>query len=95
MFGERSVRDAHAYPPGGLDAERHRRGTADVLIARPDELLVVADARHPDFDQDLLVREGARIWEVDWPDSTAELADSAARIKEAPFQRWMEAGYAP
>ena len=73
--------------PGGLDAERHRRGAADVPLARPDELLPVADARGPDFDQDLVVREGARIWEVDPPDSTAELADTAARIKEALSER--------
>jgi hypothetical protein len=62
--------------PGGLHAERHWRGAADLPLARPDELLPVADARGPDFDQDLVVREGARIWEVDPPDSTAELADT-------------------
>jgi hypothetical protein len=68
--------------PGGLDAERHRRGAADVPLARSDELLPVAGARGPDFDQDLVVREGARIWEVDPPDSTAELADTGG-----PHQR--------
>src|SRR5262249_39082670 len=68
--------------PGGLDAQGHRRGAADVPVACPDELLPVADARGPDFDQDLVVREGARIWEIDPPDSTAELADTGG-----PHQR--------
>ena len=68
--------------PGGLNAERHRRASTDVPLARPDELLPVADARGPDFDQDLVVREGARIWEVDPPDSAAELADTGG-----PHQR--------
>ena len=68
--------------PGGLDAERHRRGAAYVPVAGPDELLLVADARGPDFDQDLVVRKGARIWEVDPPDSAAELADTSG-----PHQR--------
>ena len=62
--------------PGGLDTKRHRRGAADVPPARPDELLPVADAGRPDFDQDLVFSEGARIREVDPPDNTAELADT-------------------
>jgi hypothetical protein len=38
------------YGPGSFDAERHWRGAADVPLARPDELLPVADARGPDLD---------------------------------------------
>ena len=62
--------------PGGLDAKRHRRGAADLPPARPDELLPIADASGPNFDQDLVVRKGARIRDVDRPDNTPELADT-------------------
>src|SRR5205807_7798122 len=62
--------------PGGLDAQRDWRGAADIPAARANELLPVADTRGPDFDHDLVARERARIWEVDRPDRTAELADT-------------------
>jgi len=64
--------------PGGLDAEGHWRGAADIPPARTNELLPVADPRGPDFDQDLVAREWARIWQVDPADSTAELANTGS-----------------
>ncbi|MGA8805277.1 MAG: hypothetical protein WB866_11345, partial [Solirubrobacterales bacterium] len=45
-------------------------------------------ARGPDFDQDLVVREGARIWEVDPPDSTAELADTGGPHQRGAVSAW-------
>src|SRR5262245_27708218 len=74
--------------PSGLNAERHRRGAADVPLARSDELLPVADPRRPDFNQDLVVREGARIWEVDPPDSAAELADAGGPHQRGAVSAW-------
>jgi hypothetical protein len=68
--------------PGGLDAERQWRGATDTPLACADELLPVADACGPDFDQGLVTRERARVREVDRSDRGAELADAGG-----PHQR--------
>ena len=73
--------------PGGLDAERHWRGAADIPLARADELLPVADARGPDFDQGLVVREGPRIWRSIPPTAPPNSLIPPARIKEALSER--------
>src|SRR5262245_19249973 len=53
--------------------------------ARP---LPITHARGLDFDQDLVTREGAGIWEVDQRDSAAELADAGGPHQRDAVWAW-------